>query len=357
MRAFDRVLVTAGHSRVDAARAVPVDPTPAPLLLPTISSSFPASVAWQSFTDSDQIPLFSISFIDKFQKQWEIKYKLKFGLYFVLSNHIIKLAVGGSTMRVHFIIITALSLGFFGCGSRSVLTTNNSTCWTESTTVKNVESTANKAASDSGNKYIDFNYPVYLVEDESLFVGCQKVGTMRGNFCRGVRMAAIKRGAQEWSIYFSAGTGAHPEIIVADKLGQILSPVNSPILLKVNELGCEKIDPACGTVLACYSYQNHEIDFVTSSNINPVVVAHELGHAFGLDHTAWLNKDCENPVMSEYIDVSSYYVTDLDIRLLCRGHKEISSCPIDVGDQFVDFGNTLECKKDWDVDENNKCHR
>ena len=173
------------------------------------------------------------------------------------------------------------------------------------------------------DKTVDFRYPIYIVPDKSFWSGCQDPSIANGKICRSSRMAAIKDGTNEWLRYFPKNT--RPVVSIVEKQDLPAKPKNHPIYLMVDHSGCKEAEiPKDLILLACYK-SSSEIVFIKSDNITSRLVAHELGHAFGIDHTVLLNPDGSHTIMSE--PIKSDYVTFIDILFLCGRHPEVK-CPL-----------------------------
>ncbi|OGH91412.1 MAG: hypothetical protein A2534_02950 [Candidatus Magasanikbacteria bacterium RIFOXYD2_FULL_39_9] len=235
-------------------------------------------------------------------------------------------------MRVHFIFALALSLG--ACGSNSHNINDSSVTG------------ANVGTSDKDNHKtdapVDFRFPIYLVPDDNFWSGCSDPSTIFGESCRADRVSELESGVEQWLAYFPLAD--RPVIMVVEKENLPADVTNLQIIdLYLDDSRCKGVDiPPCFTLWACYEHSPEDIVFMKDEYITSQVVAHELGHAFGLPHTEWLNEGCASPIMTT--PVQSKFVTDLDMQLLCRKHPEIS-CPISPGSWQGTLIDTVSCVK------------
>lgn len=224
-------------------------------------------------------------------------------------------------MRALF-IRTIVVLGLYGCGSKPhhPSTSIAKIC---PSLIEGLATVIKGEISRMDDPTVDFRYPIYLVPDQSFWSGCKDSSIASGKICRLSRMAALKDGINEWLRYFPEN--ARPAIMVVSKRALSAKPANPPIRLIVDSVGCKDAKIPKGLVLlACYR-NSSEIVFIKPDNITSRLVAHELGHAFGIDHTVLLNPDGSHPIMSE--PIQSDYVTLLDILFLCGLHPEFK-CPL-----------------------------
>jgi hypothetical protein len=181
----------------------------------------------------------------------------------------------------------------------------------------------------------DFRYPNYIVVDPSVFTTCHEKA-----ICQQHQLQIIDRAIREWF-----GTSNHPLIEVITSENDVpTNSVNRPIRIKIGSEGCENVTvPSCNyTLWACYDRESAEITVLSVWYFRAPVLAHELGHAFGLLHVPLVNRNCSAPIMSE--PLQSFTVTDLDKRLLCQQHPEWL-CPIGKGNPEDDLRNTAICRK------------
>ncbi len=240
-------------------------------------------------------------------------------------------------MRVHFIFSLALGLG--ACGSNS----------------QHIDPSSGGEAKDSSSIVVDapvdFRFPVYLVPDNNFWSGCAGSATDSGEACRADRVSELEAGVDQWLAYFPLDN--RPVILVVEKDDLPNNVSNLQIVdLFVDNNRCKNVDiPDCFTLWACYEHSPKDIIFMEHKYVTAQVIAHELGHAFGLPHMEWFNKGCSSPIMST--PVQSEVVTDLDVQALCWKHPEIT-CPIYKGSQYETMLDTISCDKFWEMKKETK---
>ena len=245
-------------------------------------------------------------------------------------------------MRVHFILALAFGLSV-ACGSNS----HNLDASPASTSV------ADKAKDVVGgitDAPFNFSSAIYIVPDDNFWSGCS--GAATGEACRADRLFELEAGVEQWLAYFPVED--RPVIVVATQEDLPRDVSNLQVIdFYVDGNRCTGVDvDPCSILWACYEPLPKDIVFMKDEFVTAQVVAHELGHAFGLPHSKWLNDGCASPIMSR--PVQSKVVTDLDMQFLCWKHPEVV-CPVYHGSLYETMLDTISCDKFWEPETENTC--
>ena len=171
----------------------------------------------------------------------------------------------------------------------------------------------------------DLTERFYMVTAPSFSAGCEN-DPAGYEVCYAGRIKMVRNGVNEWFKHFDEAT--RPQLFIVGSEDELPSDLANPVIhLKVEHNGCW----ADGKYhMACYHWEpgeSPEIRFDASADIMldlvpfliPSLVAHEFGHALGLEHNDI--PEGTNSVMSPSVQS---YVLPTDIDLLCAIHAE---CP------------------------------
>ncbi len=192
---------------------------------------------------------------------------------------------------------------------------------------------------------LDLREPVYLVPDESFFAGCDSRYSIDEMTCRQSRINTVEVAVESWQKRLPVSS-SNISVVVVEDAPALLH--NRLVHLSVRANGCSEVHlPATLTLLACYKRYG-EIVFLSVENITLKVTAHELGHAFGLDHFGdnIVNSNCQKPIMSE--PIGSDRVTTVDVNELCRLHPELA-CGYREETLYDGFYHAMECEQRRDA--------
>ncbi len=157
--------------------------------------------------------------------------------------------------------------------------------------------------------HIDLRHPIYMVTDQSFWSGCNKYPAGY-KACRAFRIKQVNDGINQWFDYFDRATRPRVTIVSSEK-ELPFGAVNEAIRLRIEAGFCDKGKAAC-YVYGPFSLP--EIVFVDPSGITPILVAHEFGHALGLDHVS---------ITGSVMFFQPYVpVTLSDIKTMCKLHRE-----------------------------------
>jgi len=164
----------------------------------------------------------------------------------------------------------------------------------------------------AGAPYFDLRHPVYMVTEQSFWSGCEK-DPAGSRVCRASRLKKVGDGANQWFKSFNKAT--RPKVVVVSSQEKLPSNlVNEVIHLSIKTGFCSKGSAACYAYGWDSSFSGPEIVFESPPLIRPDLVAHELGHALGLDHIP----DADSVMFFQ----PSNAVMPSDIKAMCKLHKE-----------------------------------
>lgn len=207
-------------------------------------------------------------------------------------------------------LFLALLIGTTGCKNTCNNTTPN-----------------NNPAIGANNHYLDLREPIYLVLEESLWSECDNYLRSTAD-CQNDVEVAVRAGIDDWSKHFYKPY--QPDVVIVFSQEDVLADtVNTPIHLSMEEGVCDeiilqkKID-SCASAsnktefAACYIVNSNSVKIIFNDQtaIRGPTMAHEFGHALGLDHRLTT------------FSIMSYgkgnRVLPIDMITMCELHKE---CP------------------------------
>lgn len=168
--------------------------------------------------------------------------------------------------------------------------------------------------------YFRLDKPLYFEAEQSFWSGCEQ-DAKGDKACRESRIEQVYAGVKQWFDYFDKSV--RPQVIFVSSKKQLPAhTVNHVIRLGISKTFCGKDVYGDGPAGACYGWKTifstiTRIILRDASQIISDSIAHELGHAFGLD---------DNYAPAVYGSVMSYSmptpVTSFDVKKVCELHRE-----------------------------------
>lgn len=165
--------------------------------------------------------------------------------------------------------------------------------------------------------YYDLRHPVYVMAYKSFWLGCED-DSGSAKACREYRVEQVYAGFNQWFNYFDKAN--RPRAVFVFSAKQLPAHlVNKVIYLGISEKICrDELAAACYFGKSWWYWPlKDRIMLKNSTSIQSIIIAHEVGHAFGRD---------DNDVPEGTDSVMSYkrltHVTPLDFKMMCKKHRE-----------------------------------